>query len=394
MNKVELLAPAGDLERAYYALEYGADAVYIGGKQFSLRARASNFEIEDIINIVNHAHKNNKKVYLVTNIICHNFMLKEFKIFFDKVTQLPIDAYIVADPFIIFNLRKYYPHVEIHISTQQSITNSKSAAFWKRMGATRVVLAREMTFSEIKRLCDNNKVVEIEMFIHGAVCISYSGRCMSSNNYSLRDANVGGCAQSCRWEYNITNSQQDHYFTMSAKDMAYIDVLKDLMTLNIASFKIEGRMKTVSYLTTVIKNYRLAMDHLLNNTPYDTNKVKNELDQVANRIIDNAFIYGENEHKMLYHDEQKIVKQDYAFTINKKIAPCTFEITSKNYFDLNMKFKIIQPLKSNQDVKVISLLDSENNAITIVNTPMSKCIIKFDQDYDFNNYCIGRIVYE
>lgn len=176
--------------------------------------------------------------------------------------------------------------------------------------------------------------------------------------------------------------------------MAYIDVLKDLMTLNIASFKIEGRMKTVSYLTTVVKNYRLAMDHLINNTPYDTKQVKAELEQVANRLIDNAFIYGENANKMLYHDEQKIVKQDYAFTINKKVGPSTFEITSKNYFDLNMKFKIIQPLKADQDVKIISLLDSQNNAITIVNTPMSKCIIKFDQDYDFNNYCIGRIVYE
>lgn len=199
MNRIELLAPAGDLERAYYALAYGADAIYIGGKLFSLRARASNFEIKDIIEIVEAAHANHKKVYLVANIICHSFLLAEFDSFFKQLKDVKLDGIIVADPFIFSQLKLHYPQFELHVSTQQSITNSKAAAFWKRMGATRVVLAREMSLKEISALTiTNQRKIQIEMFIHGAVCIAYSGRCMMSNYFSLRDANVGGCAQSCR----------------------------------------------------------------------------------------------------------------------------------------------------------------------------------------------------
>ncbi|MGL4952049.1 MAG: peptidase U32 family protein [Mycoplasma sp.] len=394
MNKYELLAPAGDVERAKYALVYGADAVFLGGKQFSLRARASNFEISDIEEIVEFAHSKNKKVYLVTNIICHNFHIKEFKIFFDKVTNIGIDAFIVADPFIIYNLKKYYPNVEIHISTQQSITNSKAASFFKRNGATRVVLAREMQYDEIKSLCDNNNGnVEIEAFIHGAVCIAYSGRCMMSNNYSLRDANVGGCAQSCRWSYKVLDTDIDNPFTMSAKDMSYLTNLKSIMELDIASFKIEGRMKTINYLTTVIKTYREAIDHINKKEEFDIDMLKNKLDIVANREVDSAYLINPSSDKMLYHDEQKVLKQDFAFVIKEQIDKNKFLIISKNYFDLNMKFYVVKPNASNEEITIKSIIDSENISHNVINTPMREYILETLEEHSFDNYCLGKILY-
>lgn len=396
-NKVELLAPAGDLERAYFAFNYGADAIYLGAKQYSLRARASNFEISDIQEIVNYAHIHHKKVYIVANIICHNIQLQNFKPFFDQLVKINVDGFIVADPFIFYELKKHYPHVELHVSTQQSITNSKAAAFWKNNGATRVVLARELKYDEIKQLTiNNNHFVEIEMFIHGAVCIAYSGRCMMSNNFSLRDANVGGCAQSCRWEYDVLNDSHDnHFFTMSAKDMVYLKHLDKLLNLDIDSFKIEGRMKTVNYLTTVIKTYREAIDefyekqHILDYDQYET-----KLNVVANRPTDDAFLFDANADKMLYHDEQKKLQQDYLFNFIKQIDANTYLIKSRNYFDINTKIKILSPKGEDVKLKIVKIWDEQNNELSTVNTPMTICYIKFNMQTNFNEYCIGKADYE
>jgi putative protease len=199
MSKVELLAPAGDFERAKLAFNFGADAIYLGAKQFSLRARASNFEYRDIKQIIDYAHKLNRKVYLVTNIVCHNSNILNFIPFLHKLMKCNPDGLICSDPYIISTIKKLYPNVEIHISTQQSVTNSKSALFFKRNGASRIIMARETSFNDLKRTIKNvDKKIDIEYFVHGALCISYSGRCMLSNNFCLRDSNVGGCAQSCR----------------------------------------------------------------------------------------------------------------------------------------------------------------------------------------------------
>ncbi|MDE6289412.1 MAG: U32 family peptidase, partial [Ureaplasma sp.] len=305
-NLFELLAPAGDMEKAKVALEYGADAIFLGAKIFSLRARASNFSYSDIEEIINYAHERNKKVYIVANVLAHNNLLNELDEYLKNITKCKPDGFIVADPTIIYKLKNEYKDCEIHISTQQSITNSKSALFWKRNSATRVVLARELTYSETKQLVDNvNNQIEIEIFIHGAVCISYSGRCMMSNNFSLRDANVGGCAQSCRWTYEVLNDDiknKSKFFTMSAKDMSQLENLNELMKLNIASFKIEGRMKSLHYIANVIKNYRNAIDKIKNNN-LDLSQEKNELLKSANREFDTAFLSGSpNYTKMLYHD--------------------------------------------------------------------------------------------
>ncbi len=388
----ELLAPAGDKERALFALTYGADAVYFGGKQFSLRARASNFNFDDIKEVVEFAHSKNKKVYLVANILCHPIHMPEFNKFFDKVTSLGIDAYIVADPYIFYNLRKNY-NVECHISTQQSITNSKAAMFWKRNSATRVVLAREMKYDELKLLTEHtNNEVEIEAFIHGAVCISYSGRCMMSNNFSLRDANVGGCAQSCRWEYNVSQSNCDHLFTMSAKDMVYLKKIQELDKLNLHSYKIEGRMKTVNYLTTVVKTYRTLLDNI--DSDIDIMSLQKQLDEVANRATDTAFLYDANQEKMLYHDEQRLLKQDFIFSIIKKISDSEYQIQSKNYFDMNTNIKIIKPQGNDVKIKIKEIRTLDGIKLDVVRTPMTDCIIKLAEPIDMDQFCLGKVDYE
>jgi putative protease len=198
-NKIELLAPVGDFERGVIALNYGADAIYLGGQKFSLRSRASNFDFNEIKKIVNYAHQINKKIYFVINILCNNELITQFKAYIKQLEKLKIDGYICADPFIISYLSVNYPNKDVHISTQQSISNSKAALFFKRNKATRIVCAREISFSNLKLLKENiGNQLELEYFVHGALCISYSGQCMLSNYFCLRNANIGRCAQSCR----------------------------------------------------------------------------------------------------------------------------------------------------------------------------------------------------
>ncbi len=397
INKIELLAPSGDKNKAYYALSYGADAIYIGAKEFSLRKRAGNFDIPDIKEIVDYAHSLNKKVYLVMNVICRNFLFKDFDKFFNKIKDIKIDAYIVADVAIIHFLNKNYPDKEIHISTQQSTTNSASCLFWKKYAnATRVVLGRELTLNEIKKTSENlNNEIELEIFIHGAVCISYSGRCMMSNNFSLRDANVGGCAQSCRWKYHIedkdSNQQNKHFFTMSPKDMSYINYLKELMELNIASFKIEGRMKSVNYIAEVVKTYREIMDKHYQNIDFDTNVYFNKLKNIANRDIDSAFINNADESKMLYHDKQKLTNQDFIFSIEKIIDKSRYLIRTKNNFNIDQEIRLINPFLEDQFIKIDEIIDLNNNPIKIANIPDSELYITINSNCVINKYTLGKL---
>ncbi len=397
INKIELLSPSGDKTKAYYALNYGADAIYIGAKEFSLRKRAGNFDIEDIKEIVNYAHSLNKKVYLVMNVICRNFLFKDFHIFFKKIEDIEIDAYIVADVAIINFLNENYPKKEIHISTQQSTTNSASCLFWKKYGnATRVVLGRELKLDEIRKTSENLKnEIELEIFIHGAVCISYSGRCMMSNNFSLRDANVGGCAQSCRWKYHIEDKDNkvynNHFFTMSPKDMSYINYLDELMKLNIASFKIEGRMKSVNYIAEVVKTYREIMDKHYENVNFDTNVYFNKIKNIANRDIDSAFISNADESKMLYHDEKKLTNQDFIFTIEKIIDESKFLIRTKNNFNIEQKIRLVNPFLEDQFVYLDEILDLNNNSIKNANIPDSELYITIKSDCTINDYTLGKL---
>ncbi len=399
-NKLhELLLPAGTIEKAKYALNYGADAIYIGPKAYSLRARSSNFDIKDIAEITEYAHGLNKKVYVVLNIICHNADIKNFEYYFKKIATTNIDGIIAADPFIISKIKQITPDLEVHVSTQQSVTNSKACLFWKRNKASRVVLGREVSHDELKLLLENlNNEIEIEYFIHGAVCISYSGRCMMSNNFSFRDANVGGCAQSCRWKYKIQNKElkdeTDKYFTMSAKDMALLPDIDKLLKLNVASFKVEGRMKSIHYVATVANCYRKAIDDYFNNEN-NLSDVCKDLKYAENRLANNAWFDGNPRYeKMLYFELEKEINQIFAFTVEKKIDDFTYEIISRNYFSKNNEFELVAPGFKKEIVKIEKIFDSKNNEIDVVKTPMNKYTLVFDRKINYNDFLIARSIYK
>lgn len=395
--KTELLAPAGDLEKALIALDYGADAVFLGAKAYSLRAHCSNFEFSDIKKVVDHAHSQNKKVYLVTNILCHNALLKAAPDFIAKLVEINPDGFITADPYIVNILRKNHPDKEIHISTQQSVCNSKAALFWKRNNATRVVLAREVAYKELKDLMHNlNNAIEVEIFIHGAVCISYSGRCMMSNNFSLRDANVGGCAQSCRWKYKVENldiENKSKYFTMSAKDMVQIDNITELLDLGVASFKIEGRMKSIHYVATVVNVYRKAMDRYYNNENLRTDELGVELKKAANRDTDTAWMDGNPDYnKMLYHDEEKKLTQNYVFIIKKRLSNGYYEVLTKNHLDIKNHLEIIGKDHENVYTKIVEMKTLDDRQLSVCPTPMTTLLLKFDTETVLDYPDIARIV--
>ncbi len=394
--RTELLSPAGDIERAKFAIKYGADAVYVGATAYSLRARASNFDFSDLKELVAYAHQRQAKVYLVTNIICHNALLNGFIEFMKQIDKIAIDAFICADPYIISFLKEHYPQKEIHISTQQSISNSKAALFWKRNGATRVVLSRETTYEELKQLITNlDNRIAIEVFIHGAVCIAYSGRCMMSNNFSLRDANVGGCAQSCRWEYSIINRELkgkiNEDFTMSAQDMSMLVHLDKLLDLNIASFKVEGRMKSIHYVATVINAYKKAMDQYYRHEQIDLDFLVGELSQAANRKTNDAwFNKSPNQTKMIYHDRQKVVNKNFAFIIKAK-KDNMYQILTKNYFTIDDQINILSPAHDQLKISFKKIINSDGESLMIVRNPMITLWVEFNEDVDLAVDDIARI---
>ncbi|WP_027123968.1 peptidase U32 family protein [Mycoplasmoides pirum] len=394
-KKIELLSPAGDFEKATIALDYGADAIFLGGKAYSLRSQASNFFMKDIKKTCAYAHKKNKKVYVALNVICHNSLIKGFPKFIQNLYKTGVDALIVADPYIIDYLTKKYPKWELHLSTQQSVTNSAAAKFWKKNNISRVVLAREVSINELKELMKNLKnEVEIEYFIHGAVCISYSGRCMMSNNWSLRDANVGGCAQSCRWKFDLIDKEKEikhtNLFTMSPKDMMLLKYIKTLMELKVASLKIEGRMKSLNYIATVTKAYRQLID---TNNDKSFSKIKNDLKYAENRPSSIAFSKGQPTTKeMLYHDEERELKQRFAFVVDK-IDKNFIQVNSRNYFKLNQKFTIFGPKNKYKNLTLISILDKNKNKIEFANKPMQTYFLKFNNKrfLKISKGFIGRI---
>lgn len=396
LKKVELLSPAGDLNRGIYALNYGADALYLGAKAFSLRARASNFEIDEIAKIISYAHSSNKKVYLVTNIICHNVHMTNFISFIKELIKLQPDGFICADPYVINEIRKINKDIEIHISTQQSVTNSKAALFFKDNGANRIVLAREVSYQQVVDMIKHlHNAIDIEYFIHGALCISYSGKCMISNNFSLRDSNVGGCSQSCRWVYSIydENKVYSNKFSMSAKDMNQITNIPKLIESGIHSFKIEGRMKSEYYLATVVNTYRKLIDEYYeNHNIHDFNKYLNEITHAENRKAACGWFYGSpNKDGMLYHDIPNKVNQLFAFVIYKKINSNTYEVISRNNFNKNQIFEIIGPNHDTYSIGIKQIIDENNNQLGVVPTPMTKCKLVFDNDIDLSINDIGRI---
>lgn len=275
MNKIELLAPAGDLERLKIAILYGADAVYIGGQVFGLRAAAKNFSLEEMAEGVAFAHQHQARVYLTLNIIPHDEDIEALLPYLKSLNNIPLDGVIVSDPGTFDLVQQYAPQFPIHISTQANSTNVHTINFWHRLGAQRVVMARELSLKEIKKIHDEKpETLELESFIHGAMCISYSGRCLLSNYMIQRDANKGGCAHPCRWRYSVVEEQrpgeympvyedETGTYIFHSKDLCMIKHIPNLIEAGITSLKIEGRMKTIYYVATVVRVYRQALDAYL-----------------------------------------------------------------------------------------------------------------------------------
>lgn len=325
-KRVELLAPAGDLEKLKIAIIYGADAVYFGGELFSLRAAAGNLTVEEIEEGTAFAHEREKKVYMTINVFAHNQDINLLNSYLEKIKNIPIDAFIVSDPGVIYLIKQAIPDAEIHLSTQANTTNYASAAFWHSMGVKRIVTARELSFEEIREIKDNTpETMEIESFIHGAMCISYSGRCLLSNFMTHRDANRGACSHPCRWSYALVEEQRPGeyipveedergtYF-FNSKDLCMIRHIPEIIGAGIDSLKIEGRMKSIFYVAVTVGAYRKAIDRYYEDpSTYEFDpKWYEELTKVSHRDFTTGFYFSKPTDDDQNYDYSSYVK-DYVF---------------------------------------------------------------------------------
>ena len=380
MNKPELLAPAGDLERLKIAFMYGADAVYIGGL-YSLRANASNFSLEDIKEGVCYAHKLNKKVYVTVNIAMHNKEFETILGYLKDLDKIGVDAIIVSDPGIIA-LAKKNTNLTIHLSTQASSLNKEAIEFWKNEGVSRIVLARECLENDIKDIKDNVDI-ELEAFIHGAMCASYSGRCVLSNFLTMRDSNRGGCSQICRWDFDLFSSDKhlkgEKPFTFCAKDLSLIEYIPNLIKINVDSLKIEGRMRSSYYIATVIKVYRSVIDEYISNPDgYVLNKKYEQiLRRCANRDSTAQFFNGIFDKRVQYYNgRMEITNQDFlgvvlSYDEKTKLA----KVSQRNYFKLGDKVTIFGPL-SEENFVLDEIYDEDMKTIDVVRHPKQVVYIK------------------
>ena len=302
-KKPELIAPAGDLNKLKTAIAYGADAVYAGGKEFNLRNAASNLSLSDIEKAVDYVHERNKKIYMPLNIFAHNHHIPKLGQYLRELAKYPVDALIISDPGILEIVKDVLPEMSIHLSTQANCTNSKSAEFWFRQGVKRIVLAREMSLDEISETSTGGSY-ETEVFVHGAMCISYSGRCYLSSYMAGRGANLGDCAQSCRWKYSIVEEKRPNEFfdvfedggltsIMSSRDLCMIQHIPELISAGVSAWKIEGRMKSQYYVATVTRVYREAIDSFFENDVYEyQSKWLDELKKISHRGYCTGFFFG------------------------------------------------------------------------------------------------------
>lgn len=383
-KKIELLSPAGSLEKLKVAFMYGADACYIGGTSYSLRANATNFSIDEIKDACLYAHDLGKKVYVTVNIIFHDSDIDGLLDYLKKLASMGVDAIIVSDPLIIDLVNDNNIDLKIHISTQASNLNYESVLFWKSKNVERVVLARELHKDEIREIIENTGI-EVETFIHGAMCSSYSGRCVLSNYFTNRDANRGGCAQICRWNFDLVNSKKEKVtdtndFSLAVKDLSLMQCLEEVIDLGITSVKIEGRMRSNYYIASVVSTYREAIDRYYDNTLTEDKKTKflKVLNRVANRDSKeqffNTFPRSDGNY---YIGRDEVSNQDYlglviGYDENTKLAT----ISSRNYFKVGDVVEFFGPNIDTFSYKIDKIYDSDDNEILVCNHPMS--IIKLE----------------
>lgn len=390
MKKIELLSPAGDLERLKVTLLYGADAVYLGGEKYGLRANATNFTIDEIREGCSFAHRLGKKVYLTLNIVFHNEDMDGVTDYIGSVVDAGIDAFIVSDPFIISYIKSNCPNVEVHLSTQNSTTNYEAVNFFKNQGVDRVVLARELSKREIKEIIDKTGI-DIEVFIHGAMCTCFSGRCALSNYVTNRDANRGGCSQVCRFAFE---TPEDKKFTMATKDLNMAKYIPDLIDIGVRSLKVEGRMRSIYYLATVIGSYRTLIDSYYNNKLTDEVMAEEEkiLSRVANREVSTHYFMKEADFSDQYYTGRvEISNQDYLGQVleyNRESK--LIKILERNYFELGDKVELFTPNGDRVQFTVSSLFDADMNEIDVARHPDNVYYLYLDTDIDISDYSMIR----
>ena len=393
MKRIELLSPAGDIERLKVTLLYGADAVYIGGERYGLRANATNFTLEQIKEGCRFAHRLKKKVYLTLNIVFHNEDMEGVYDYISSVVEAGIDAFIVSDPFIISYIKEKYPQVEVHLSTQNSTTNYKTVQFFQKQGVDRVVLAREVSLSEMKDIYDKTGI-DLEVFIHGAMCTCYSGRCALSNYVTNRDANRGGCAQVCRFAFGVDGKTD---FTFATKDNNLSGYIGNLIESGVASLKVEGRMRSLYYLATVIGTYREIIDRYYKHTLTENilKVLEERLSRVANRAVSTHYLLKEaDESDQYYTGRNEASNQDYlgqviSYDYDNKLL----KIYERNYFVVGDFVELFTPRGERISFTVQKLYDEDKNLIDVARHPDNIYYIYLDTDVLIEEYSMIRLLH-
>lgn len=403
MKKPELLVPAGSLEVLKIAVTYGADAVYVGGESFGLRAKAKNFSMEDLEKGIAFAHQHDVKVYVTANILAHNEDLDGIRDYFQELKKIKPDAVIISDPGIFAIARETCPEIEIHISTQANNSNYGTYQFWHKLGAKRVVSARELSLQEIREIRARiPKDLEIETFVHGAMCISYSGRCLLSNYFTGRDANQGACTHPCRWKYAVMEeTRPGEYlpvyenergtYIFNSKDLCMIEYIPQLVEAGIDSFKIEGRMKTALYVATVARTYRKAIDdYFLSKECYQKN-MPWYLEQISNctyRQFTTGFFFGKpDEHTQIYDNNTYVKEYTYLGIVGEK-DDRGYRIEQRNKFSVGEQIEVMKPDGNNIAVTVQAIRDQEGNEME--SAPHPKQVLYIDLGQPLAKYDILR----
>ena len=385
MNKIELLAPAKDLEKAKIAIMYGADAVYVGGKSFSLRSRASNFSISDLKNLVEYAKFYNAKVYVTVNIVFHDEDFYGIKEYLRTLEAIGVNAIIVSSPAVISLVKSVAPELECHVSTQMSVVNSGAVHFLEEVGVDRVILGRECPMSDIEQICAKC-MTPIEVFIHGGMCSNYSGRCILSNRMTNRDANRGGCAHSCRWKYDVYEGKEkisldDCPFSMSSKDLRASAYVERMIKAGVASLKIEGRMKSEYYLAQVVRTYRRMIDEIYKEGSLSKERIAyydEELSKAENRPSDDGFLSGMADNsKHLYGVNGAGVTHDYvAYVLGYDSMRSMALVEVKNRFSVNDELEAFGPYLENRRFTNKVMFKEDMTNISLANQPTERVFIR------------------
>lgn len=398
MRKAELLIPASSLEVLKTAVIYGADAVYIGGEAFGLRAKAKNFSMDDMKEGIAFAHQYGKKVYVTANILAHNTDLEGIEEYFEELKEMAPDALIIADPGVFAIAREKLPDMELHISTQANNTNYRTYLFWHQLGAKRVVSARELSLEEIGQIRSQiPEDMEIESFVHGAMCISYSGRCLLSNYFTGRDANQGACTHPCRWKYAVVEEKRPGEYLpvyenergtyiFNSKDLCMIEYIPQLFEAGIDSFKIEGRMKTALYVATVARTYRKAMDDYLEDEALYRNNIpwyREEIAKCTYRQFTTGFYFGKPDENTQIYDSNTYIKEYTYLGVTDHIREDgSFLLEQKNKFTIGETIEIMKPDGRNIEVTVEGIEDEDGVAMDSAPHPKQKLWVTLSQNPD------------